>query len=216
MERVREGGVSVDSLIVGLFILAHVGSRLLSAAFKIGLDGPDAWQPVANFLAGTFLGGLSPAALETGFHVFWWLAIGLIFLFLPYFPYTKHAHLFMGPTNFMLSPDRSYLGQMSKLNLDDESIEQFGANDLDDLPKKHILDAFACIMCNRCQQVCPAYNTGKELSPAALEINKRYYIRQHMGELAGGAANGVPLLDYAISPSAVWACTCLLSTSRCV
>ena len=62
-------------------------------------------------------------------------------------------------------------------------------------------------MCNRCQQVCPAYNTGKELSPAALEINKRYYIRQHMGELAGGAANGVPLLDYAISPSAVWACT---------
>ena len=207
MERVREGGVSVDSLIVGLFILAHVGSRLLSAAFKIGLDGPDAWQPVANFLAGTFLGGLSPAALETGFHVFWWLAIGLIFLFLPYFPYTKHAHLFMGPTNFMLSPDRSYLGQMKKLDLDDESIEQFGANDLDDLPKKHILDAFACIMCNRCQQVCPAYNTGKELSPAALEINKRYYIRQHMGELAGGAANGVPLLDYAISPSAVWACT---------
>jgi len=207
MDRVREGGISVDSLIVGLFILAHVGSRLLGAAFKVGLEGPDGWQPVANFLANTFLGGLSPAALETGFHVFWWLAIGLIFLFLPYFPYTKHAHLFMGPTNFMLSPDRNYLGQMKKLNLDDETIEQFGANDLDDLPKKHILDAFACIMCNRCQQVCPAYNTGKELSPAALEINKRYYIRQHMGELAGGAANGVPLLDYAISPSAVWACT---------
>ncbi|MBP6788716.1 MAG: hypothetical protein KA170_14085, partial [Candidatus Promineofilum sp.] len=129
MERVREGGISVDSLIVGLFILAHVGSRLLSAAFKVGLDGPDAWQPIANFLAGTFLGGLSPAALETGFHVFWWLAIGLIFLFLPYFPYTKHAHLFMGPTNLMLSPDRNYLGQMQKLNLDDETIEQFGAND---------------------------------------------------------------------------------------
>ncbi len=207
MDRVRNGGIAVDSLIVGLFILFHVGSRLMGAAFKVGLDGPDAWQPVANFIAGAFLGRLSPEALTLGFHAFWWLAIGLIFLFLPYFPYTKHAHLFMGPVNFMLSPDRTYLGQMKALNLDDETIEQFGANDLDDLPKKHILDAFACIMCNRCQEVCPAYTTGKELSPAALEINKRYYIRQNMPELAAGAANGTPLLDYAISESAVWACT---------
>ena len=63
-------------------------------AFKVGLEGADGWQPVANFIAGTFLGGLSPAALETGFHVFWWVAISLIFLFLPYFPYTKHCLLY--------------------------------------------------------------------------------------------------------------------------
>ncbi len=207
MERVREGGIAVDSLIVGLFILTHVGSRLLAASFRIGLEGPDAWQPVGNFIAANFLSGLSPAALNFGWHLFWWLAVGLILLFLPYFPYTKHAHLFMGPVNFMTSPERTYLGQFFKLDLDDENVEQFGANDLDDLPKKHILDAFACIMCNRCQEVCPAYNTGKELSPAALEINKRYYIREHMSELAAGAANGTPLLDYAISESAVWACT---------
>ena len=31
-------------------------------------------------------------------------------------------------------------------------------------------------MCFRCQEVCPAYNTGKVLSPAALEINKRYFL----------------------------------------
>ena len=39
-----------------------------------------------------------------------------------------------------------------------------------------MLDAYSCIMCNRCQDVCPAYTTGKELSPSALEINKRMYI----------------------------------------
>ena len=38
------------------------------------------------------------------------------------------------------------------------------------------MDAYACIMCYRCQEVCPAYNTGKVLSPAALEINKRYFL----------------------------------------
>jgi Fe-S oxidoreductase len=62
-------------------------------------------------------------------------------------------------------------------------------------------------MCNRCQEVCPAYRTGKELSPAALEINKRYHIWDYMPELASGDYSSVPLLDYAISESAVWACT---------
>jgi len=38
------------------------------------------------------------------------------------------------------------------------------------------MDAYACIMCFRCQEVCPAYVTGKVLSPAALEINKRYFL----------------------------------------
>ncbi len=207
MDRVREGGIAVDSLIVGLFILTHVGSRLLGASFHLAQHGPDPWQPVAGFIASTFLGGLSPEVLTFGWHLFWWLAVGLILIFFPYFPYTKHAHLFMGPLNFTVSPERTYLGQMFKLDLDDETIEQFGANVLTDLPKKHILDAYACIMCNRCQEVCPAYNTGKELSPAALEINKRYYIRDNMAALASGATGGISLIDFAISESAVWACT---------
>jgi Fe-S oxidoreductase len=140
-------------------------------------------------------------------HAGWWLAIGLIVLFIPYFPSTKHIHLFMGPLNFMTRPDRTYPGQMYTLDFEDESIEQFGAAALFDLDKTQVFDTFACIMCNRCQEVCPAYNTGKELSPAALEINKRYYTKANMAELASGARNGSRLLDFAISESAVWACT---------
>ena len=206
LDKARDG-IALDSLIVGLFILLHAGSRLLSASFLVAQQGPDVWQPAATFIATNFIGGLGPEALEFGRHLFWWLALGSILLFFPYFPYTKHAHLFMGPLNFMTSPDRTYLGQMFRLDLEDESVEQFGANTLVDLPKKNLLDAYACIMCNRCQEVCPAYATGKELSPSALEVNKRYYIRENMIDLAASAANGTPLLDYAISESAVWACT---------
>jgi Fe-S oxidoreductase len=96
---------------------------------------------------------------------------------------------------------------MYSLDFEDETLEQFGANSLFDLHQTRIVDAFACIMCNRCQEACPAYNTGKELSPAALEINKRYFTRDKMDDLAAGAADDAPLLDYAISESAVWACT---------
>jgi Fe-S oxidoreductase len=45
------------------------------------------------------------------------------------------------------------------------------------------------------------------LSPAALEINKRYLINEDYFSLAQGIAPERPLLDYVIKPEAVWACT---------
>lgn len=204
---VRQGGVGKDSLVVGLFILLHVGFRLLGASALIAQHGRDPWQPFGSLMAGAFFANTSEFGLTFAWHLGWWMAIGLILLFLPYFPYTKHAHLFVGPFNFMTAPERTYLGQIKSLNFADESIEQFGASTLFDLEQTRIVDAFACIMCNRCQEACPAYNTGKELSPAALEVNKRYHIRSNMTELAGGTAVTPPLLEFAISPSAVWACT---------
>ncbi|MCA9875070.1 MAG: (Fe-S)-binding protein, partial [Anaerolineales bacterium] len=208
------GGINRDSLIVIVFIFLHVGSRLMGSAFLNAAEGPNPWEPFAT-LIGSGLAGLPESALVAGWHIFFWIAVGLVLLFLPYFPYTKHFHLMVGPFNFMTNPERTYLGQLFTLNFEDESIEQFGAADLFDLEQTKLVDAFACIMCNRCQEACPAYNTGKELSPAALEVNKRYYIRENMAALAaGGSVNGangngsgLPLMDLMISESAVWACT---------
>lgn len=205
----REGGISRDSLIVIVFIFLHVGFRLLGASALVAAEGGDPWQPTANLIANTLLSGASEGMLTFLIHAGFWIAIGLIVLFIPYFPTTKHLHLIMGPVNFMTRPDRNYLGQMFTLNFEDESLEQFGAATLFDLDKTQVLDAYACIMCNRCQEVCPAYATGKELSPAAIEINKRYFIRENIDLLSNGATSSdLPrLMEWAISRSAVWACT---------
>ena len=199
-------GISRDSLIVAVFILLHVGFRFLGQSFLLALEGADQWQPFASLVANLW-SGMSPAAQEVGWHISFWIALGVIFLFIPYFPYSKHAHLFMGPINFMTQPKRKALGALDPLDFEDETIEQFGASRLTDLSQTQILDAFACIMCNRCQDACPAYVTGKELSPAALEINKRYYISDNMSSLASGDADELPLYNNLISESAVWACT---------
>ena len=207
--------VSRDSLIVGVFILCHVGFRLLGESFALSGSGTDAWQPVASAISPAWA-GLSDSALVTWEHVCWWLAIGLVLLFVPYFPYTKHIHLIMAGFNFATKPERSSPGALQALDFEDEAAGTFGALKIEELPQTSIADAFACIMCNRCQDVCPAYATGKDLSPAALEINKRYYLNAHMGKLASGENSKDQLIDYAITPSAIWACTsCGACTDIC-
>ncbi|MBN8617366.1 MAG: 4Fe-4S dicluster domain-containing protein [Anaerolineae bacterium] len=204
--KVKAGGIKVDSLVVGVFILLHIGARFLGESVYVAEHGADVFMPFAT-LVSPIWSGLSGDGLRVMEHVFWWVALGGILVFTPYFAYSKHAHLFMAPLNFLTKPRRTSLGEMDKLDLEDPDLEQFGVNKLEQLPKTNILDGFACIMCNRCQDVCPAYTTGKELSPSALEINKRYYMRDHMTDLAGGRESEFSLVGMAISESAVWACT---------
>ena len=176
--RVKSGDVTRDSLIVAAFILVHVGARFLGESVSVAQHGYDAFMPFASAVSPLWA-SLNHEAQMILRHLFWWLALGGILLFLPYFPQSKHAHLFMAPLNFLTRPERQSMGELPPLDFEDESVEQFGAGRLEDLHKTHILDGFACIMCNRCQDVCPAYLTGKELSPSALEINKRFTVRDN-------------------------------------
>ena len=210
VEKVKAGGIGRDSLLVGLFILLHVGFRLLGESFAIALAREatghgEAGQPFANWVS-LLWSEMEAGALTVGQHVGWWVALGLVLAFVPWFPRTKHLHLIMSGVNFLARPQRSSLGELPPLDFEDETIEEFGAARLEQLPWPHLVDAYACIMCNRCQDVCPAYVTGKELSPAALEVNKRYAINEGAAAMAAGGETP-PLLDYAISESAVWACT---------
>jgi Fe-S oxidoreductase/nitrate reductase gamma subunit len=198
-------GIRRDSAIVASFIFIHNSARLLGESFYVAEAGVrDSWQPFISTVAGLW-SGVDANTLLSGERLMFWVSIGAVVAFLPYFPYSKHIHLFFAPINFALKPERRSIGELSYINLDDQSIEQFGAATMKDLGWEQIMDAYACVMCFRCQEVCPAYGTGKVLSPAALEINKRYHLNY-------GGATDVPMLDL-ISEEAVWACT---SCGACV
>ncbi|HMU92847.1 MAG TPA: heterodisulfide reductase-related iron-sulfur binding cluster [Anaerolineales bacterium] len=198
-------GIMRDSAIVATFIFVHNTMRFLGESFGVALAGhSDRWQPSISAAAGLW-SGVDASVLVAGEHIAFWLSIGAVVAFLPYFPYSKHIHLFFAPLNFALKPERKSIGELSYINLDDQSIEQFGAAKMKDLGWEQIMDSYACIMCFRCQEVCPAYNTGKLLSPAALEINKRYHFN-------GGGTTDVAMTEL-ISEEAVWACT---SCGACV
>src|SRR3990172_11683104 len=198
-------GIMRDSAIVATFIFVHNSMRFLGESFNLALAGhTDSWQPTISTVAGLW-SSADAGTLIVGEHIAFWLSIGAVVAFLPYFPYSKHIHLFFAPLNFALKPERKSIGELSFINMEDQSIEQFGAAKMKDLGWEQIMDSFACIMCFRCQEVCPAYNTGKLLSPAALEINKRYHLNS-------GAGTDVQLTTL-ISEEAGWACT---SCGACV
>src|SRR5690606_23863304 len=99
-EEVRQGAVRRASLVVGLFILLHVGFRLTAESFLLAAQGhADPWQPFASAVAGLIGPG---EGRMVGWHVGWWGALGLILAFLPYFPRSKHIHLFAAPAKFTL------------------------------------------------------------------------------------------------------------------
>ena len=199
-------GMRNDSLIVGFFIFLHVGSRLLAASFEIARNGSDTFQPAATTIA-LLWSDFSQESIIISEHIFWWTALGLILGFLPYFPFTKHAHLFMGPLNYMAKTERTSMAALEAIDFEDDSIDQFGAGQLGHLPQSQILDAYACIQCSRCQDACPAYETGKELSPSALEINKRYFLNNHLDEFINGSIPDAAITDILLTDEAAWSCT---------
>ena len=202
---VREGvrkGIRRDSAIVSAFILFHVGSRLMYKASQLALEGLDPWQPVSTAFAALF-SGMTPGALEIFHHFFWWGALGSILAFIPYFPRTKHIHLFLAPINLALQKKNPGVLQP----MDFENAEVFGASKLEEFAWPRLMDAYSCIMCNRCQDVCPATNTGKALSPAAILINERFELNDLFPKFAAGAESPRALLDFALNEEAAWACT---------
>jgi Fe-S oxidoreductase len=195
-EELQHNRVRVDSLIVSAFILFHVGSRALGAGAKLVMGGPDRFQPFATLLSHAF----TPGNAEAGRIFGYWGALGSVLAFLMYFPFSKHIHIFAAPVKYLFArrPSSGVL-PLEDLDLESENL-QAGASKLEDLAWPRLLDAYACIQCNRCQDVCPATATGKALSPSALEVNKRM-------ELNAGPGSGRPLLTFALSPEAAWACT---------
>ena len=200
--KVKEGAHNRDSLIVGVFVIFHVSARLLGQAFRL-TDGADPFMPIASFLNGIF------GATETGVHVAWWVSLAWVLYILPYITRSKHTHFTVGPINLGLAkqiPRGQLDPAVPPLKVLNGNHYEPGAKFLHDLPWKRVLDSYACVQCNRCQDVCPANSYGRPLSPSALEVNKRYLLKEatfgsHPDQLL------LPLTETVISPEAVWSCT---------
>ena len=210
-----EGSHLREADLILLLIAGIVTTLLLWHATRIALglnEWPAEWSPVSNALSGLFGGEV----LE---RVFVWAHVLIILTFLAYLPHSKHLHIATAAVNVFFASTRAR-GHLEPLRFDvPEDEMRFGAGTVRDLTWKQTLDTFSCTECGRCQDVCPAWATGKELSPKLLIMALRdqvfadgpALIRTTDGEFEPAA-----LVPNAVKDEIVWDCvTCGACVREC-
>jgi len=158
------------------------------------------WSPVGLFTA-TLMKEISlNQKIALRLHqFFWWLHLSAAFTFLALIPYTKLLHIFTGLSNTFLKPDTP-TGRL--IPIDIENSETFGVEKYSELSWKHLFDLDACIRCGRCQDVCPAYLSGKPLSPKAFIQDLRTGLKHELDKKEPSA-----IITSVIQAETLWACT---------
>ena len=178
-------------LVTGFFV---EGARMAATELR---QNPDLarYSPV-GYLAAHLFTSFTAESIRTVHQVLWWVHFALVLGFFCLIPYSKLRHIVTTSANAFLAPFEPK-GSLNTINLEDESIEQFGAAKITDLTWKDLFDADACTSCKRCQDRCPAYATEKPLSPMK--------VVQQIGQLAVGNPEG-SLVD-TVTQDALWSCT---------
>ncbi|OJV81046.1 MAG: Fe-S oxidoreductase [Cellulomonas sp. 73-92] len=104
----------------------------------------------------------------------------------------------LGPAEPIRGPGGDPLDLMALDELPEDLV--LGAGTPAELSWKAALDAATCTECGRCQVVCPAWATGKPLSPKLFMLSLR-------DALADPATRGEPLVGGPIDTDVLWACT---------
>ncbi|MET0756886.1 MAG: (Fe-S)-binding protein, partial [Mycobacterium sp.] len=112
------------------------------------------------------------------------LHIGVMLVFLLIVLHSKHLHIGLAPLNVTFKRLPNALGPLlpmeskgKPINFEDPAEDDvFGRGKVEDFTWKGFLDFTTCTECGRCQSQCPAWNTGKPLSPKLVIMN----LRDHM------------------------------------
>lgn len=217
----RRDATLVLSWITALVLLVWIGRA--AEARLARMEGAREWSAsmrlsvVSQWWVGLFR-TRGAQGLETIIAASWWLHNLLILGFLAYIPYSKHLHILMAAPNmiFRRLPGEAR-ARLSTIDFADEKLTKYGKDELADLTWKQMLDHYACTECGRCQNECPAYATGKPLSPYMMMHHVKEHVIAKGGALLASAdgtlADSAPakakaaLVGEVFSVDAIWSCT---------
>ncbi len=173
-----------------------------------------AWSPVGALAAKALATAIPAEGLRPLHASLWWFHLVTVLALFAALPYTKLRHVFTAPLNIYFRPLDARGAILKPIDL--ETAESFGVKALDQFSFKSLLDLDACTECGRCQDACPAFASGKPLSPKKVIFDLRDLLhekRDSEGAIETDAATLVPDL---IGENALWACTtCMACMEAC-
>lgn len=184
-----------DGILLGLLALLIVqGFCVEGLRIHYGeiTGNPDKWanySPI-GLLFSKFFWGFSDTATKTLHYVNWWFHTATVFFAIAIAPHTKFLHIIASSFNLFFNKTNRpkgalpFPGDIEKMV---EAGDEFsvGLGTIKDYTWKQLLDLDACTSCGRCQEVCPAYRSGKPLSPKWIILDSRNHALalHHEGKL---------------------------------
>jgi Fe-S oxidoreductase/nitrate reductase gamma subunit len=192
-------------LIAGIIVTGFIIEALRIHATLVEGVGPDAVKPVwetysfVGWIIAQAIANMDIETAKTMHKISWWTHTFIALGFIAYIPYSRLLHIITTPVNHFLMSMKP-TGYIEPIR-DIENQESFGVSKLEEFTWKQIFDSDACTKCGRCQDGCPAYLTGKHLSPKKLVQD----IKTHWLEKAPLAATKavVPAAEGAEAPAPV-------------
>ncbi|HEX4661721.1 MAG TPA: (Fe-S)-binding protein [Streptosporangiaceae bacterium] len=209
-------------------LLLYRGAQINTGVFPYA-HGAFASQIVGHWLAP--LGLSANKALETTFIL---AQLAVVLGFGVFVTYSKHLHIALAPLNVLFSRRPNGLGALEPMRsggkvLDfeeaDPDADVFGLGKIEDFTWKGMLDMATCTECGRCQSQCPAWATGKPLSPKMLILDLRDHAFAKAPYLLAGSDEarerlpdsvkaeaerpivGDSTVNGVIDPDVLWSCT---------
>ena len=191
-------------------LLLYRGAQINTGVFPFQEDG---WWAFASKATAEVLEPLGEDANEVLETVGILLQIGVVLGFLVLVVYSKHLHIFIAPLNVLTKREPKALGPLLPMMVDGKPIDfenvdeldedtAFGRGKVEDFTWKGMLDFATCTECGRCQSQCPAWNTGKPLSPKLVIMDLRDHLFAKGPAILGADGKAVTGVDEAGAESA--------------
>jgi Fe-S oxidoreductase/nitrate reductase gamma subunit len=218
---------TADDAIALLLIAGIIITGFVIESLRIYVTNPS-WE-VWSFAGWTLSRAFTGMDLNTAkilHKISWWTHTFIALGFIAYIPYSRLLHIITTSANHFLS-NLKPAGSLEPIR-DFETAESFGVGKLEDFTWKQIFDADACTRCGRCQDGCPAYLSGKPLSPKKMVQDiKTFWLEKAPAAIkakvaataAAGDAAAAPekaLVGEVIDLHELWACTnCMYCMEHC-
>ena len=205
-------GIIVALILTGFIIEGlRIGATEINAQSEFYSTSDALWSPVGYVFAKLFSGiGMSTGAMEGAHQAMWWSHAAIVAFAFAYaaMSFDKMTHMVMGPINAFFRSDRPKGALRSMPDL--ETLENFGARDVKDFTWKQLIDFDSCTNCGRCQDQCPAWASGKPLSPRKIIQDLAGYMEQRAPVLLSMGQEApepeVSMVEH-VSEEVLWSCT---------
>ena len=214
LNTILDDGVLLSFIIV-LVITGFVVEGVRQAATELPTNADwSEWSPGGLVFAEAFK-GVSASSLLVIHRSLWWfhamMAIGaIVYVSLAF---SKLQHILISPTNVFFRT-LGAVGMPAKIDI--EHAQTLGVGDSREFTWKQLLDVDACTNCGRCQDRCPAYLSGKPLSPRKMtqDIKAHWLKTAHLPKIdpaadlpAGPATAPRALIGDYVKEEEIWNCT---------